>query len=406
VALEGLVVIDDVPTDGGEFVEVLEYPVNVADGQLTVEIGNPAAGKKTKLCYLHISVPGVTGSPTASASAAPLGGLAPLTVQFTGDGSDPNGFIESYEWDFGDGFGSTEQSPEHTYAEPGIYSAVLTVTDNDGLTDDDTVVITVSFDPALDVTPPYTYGHDPAPGAVDVSVTSPIRVHIADDETGVDPASIVMIVNGIVVTPAISGSPSNYLLEYTPAVPFDYLQAVIVEVSAQDLAAPPNALNEGWGFVTRDVPSEPLPVAQINFQPDESIPPAGYLVDGGNPYDAGLGYGWSRNLKENERNYNPDQRLDTYVRVSNGSPAEWSYDLPPGDYQVTLVVGSPQYTGIHTVAVEGAVVIDSVSTSRGEFVELLDYPVTVTDGQLTVRIGGTASGKKTKICYLHIESLN
>jgi PKD repeat protein len=196
-------------------------------------------------------------TPTAVASADPTGGFAPLTVQFTGDGTDPNGFIESYEWDFGDGFGSTEQNPEHTYFDPGTYSATLTVTDDEGLTDSATVEITAVFDPALDLEAPYTFGHDPAPGAVDVAVSSKIRVHIADDGTGVDLASIVMRVDGIVVTPVITGSSPDYLVEYTPPAPFDYLDQVFVDLDAQDFAAPPRLLSESYSFTTREAPVEP-----------------------------------------------------------------------------------------------------------------------------------------------------
>ena len=43
-----------------------------------------------------------------------------------GDGLAPF----AYEWDFGDGWTSTEQNPTHTYSNPNIYLAVLRVTDS------------------------------------------------------------------------------------------------------------------------------------------------------------------------------------------------------------------------------------------------------------------------------------
>jgi PKD repeat protein len=47
----------------------------------------------------------------------------PHTVQFTDLTSlDPT----SWEWDFGDGSGSEEQNPQHTYTEPGTYTVSLT----------------------------------------------------------------------------------------------------------------------------------------------------------------------------------------------------------------------------------------------------------------------------------------
>jgi len=37
--------------------------------------------------------------------------------------------ILSYEWDFGDGYGTTNQRPTHSYDDDGIYSVNLTITD-------------------------------------------------------------------------------------------------------------------------------------------------------------------------------------------------------------------------------------------------------------------------------------
>ena len=131
--------------------------------------------------------------------------------------------------------------------------------------------------------------------------------------------------------------------------------------------------------------------------------PAGYLMDSGALYDQSRGYGWTLKPKSTESNVNLDQRLDTYVYVTNTATATWNYTLPPGNYLVTVVVGSPIYTGVHTVAVEGVTVIKAAPTGSGQFVELLDYPATVSDGQLTITIGGSGDDKKTKLCYLIIK---
>ena len=55
-----------------------------------------------------------------------------LEVTFTDESSDTDGQVVAWNWDFGDGSSSTEQNPVHTYANPGIYSVQLTVTDDDG----------------------------------------------------------------------------------------------------------------------------------------------------------------------------------------------------------------------------------------------------------------------------------
>ncbi|WP_299800955.1 PKD domain-containing protein [uncultured Maribacter sp.] len=89
--------------------------------------------------------PTVNQLPNAMASASPSSGTAPLTVEFSSSGSnDGDGFITLYEWDFGDGSTSTEMNPSHTYANVGNYIITLTVTDNDGAENTDSVNITVS----------------------------------------------------------------------------------------------------------------------------------------------------------------------------------------------------------------------------------------------------------------------
>lgn len=64
-------------------------------------------------------------------NASPLSGPFPLSVNFTSNirgGTPPY----NYSWNFGDGGSSAQQSPNHTYNEIGEYSAILTVTDQDG----------------------------------------------------------------------------------------------------------------------------------------------------------------------------------------------------------------------------------------------------------------------------------
>nr|WP_240903724.1 collagenase [Chengkuizengella sediminis] len=66
------------------------------------------------------------------------------TVSFYGDrSSDSDGTISSYEWNFDDGSTSTRQNPTHSFSSAGNYNVTLTVTDNEGATDMDTITITV-----------------------------------------------------------------------------------------------------------------------------------------------------------------------------------------------------------------------------------------------------------------------
>lgn len=92
---------------------------------------------ETAVASVRITVTG--NPPTAVASINPSNGQVPLAVNFTGVGSDKDGQIVLYEWDFeGDGvfdFSSTTTgSTSHTYSSPGTFNALFRVTDNDGLT--------------------------------------------------------------------------------------------------------------------------------------------------------------------------------------------------------------------------------------------------------------------------------
>lgn len=87
-----------------------------------------------------------TGSqpPVAAVSVTTTSGTVPLTVGFSSSGSsDPDGSIVGYSWNFGDGGTSTQPNPVKTYNSVGTFTAVLTVTDNSGLTDTESISITV-----------------------------------------------------------------------------------------------------------------------------------------------------------------------------------------------------------------------------------------------------------------------
>jgi DNA/RNA endonuclease G (NUC1) len=64
---------------------------------------------------------------------------------FSAAGSfDPNGSVASYAWNFGDGSGASGESVSHVFAQDGVYTVTVTITDNDGLTDTATLSVTVA----------------------------------------------------------------------------------------------------------------------------------------------------------------------------------------------------------------------------------------------------------------------
>ncbi len=96
---------------------------------------------------------GANRAPTASFTATPTSGAAPLVVAFNAAAStDPDGGITAYAWTFGDGGSATGVAPSHTYAAVGTYTAILTVTDNSGATSSTSRTITATGPPPTSVT--------------------------------------------------------------------------------------------------------------------------------------------------------------------------------------------------------------------------------------------------------------
>jgi len=94
----------------------------------------------------------LVGETQASGNQAPLAnagadvtGEVGVAVVFDGRNStDPDGSIVQYDWDFGDTTTGTGENPSHSYAAAGTYNVSLTVTDNDGLLDSDSLTATIA----------------------------------------------------------------------------------------------------------------------------------------------------------------------------------------------------------------------------------------------------------------------
>ena len=111
----------------------------------------------------------------------------------------------------------------------------------------------------VDTTPPYTSGHNPAPGATNVPVGTNVVVHVQDTQSGVNQSTIVMTVEGTTITPSVSGTPPDYTLTYTPSSPFTYGQVVDVTVDASDLAG--NTMpTDSYSFTIESGGSQPSDV--------------------------------------------------------------------------------------------------------------------------------------------------
>ena len=133
----------------------------MASTELSDIYGNPMG---------HVAVDGsvrnVAGCPLADFYWTPETPIQREAVTFTSTSTDPDGYIVSWEWDFGDHHTGTGDTAAHSYVKPGIYTVGLTVEDDEGNVD--------SFFDVVEVlpTPPE------AEGAICISATS--TMHLLD----------------------------------------------------------------------------------------------------------------------------------------------------------------------------------------------------------------------------------
>ncbi len=112
------------------------------------------------------------GKPNMDFVGSPTSGEAPLTVDFT----DLSEGATSWDWDFGDEYGSAAQSPSHTYTSPGDYTVSLAVSNSAGSDSGDRRnYISVSGAP---VPPVADFSGNPTSGP------APLTVYFTDLSTG------------------------------------------------------------------------------------------------------------------------------------------------------------------------------------------------------------------------------
>jgi glucose/arabinose dehydrogenase len=134
------------------FAAIVCVTENPLDGSLViVDLGLSAV---KKIVY------GGNQPPVAVMTSNKIFGPSPLAVNFTGSGSyDPDGSINSYSWDFGDGSAlNTSSNPSHTFtyaSGPKKYVVKLTVRDNLNVATTDSLVISVNnTPPVVNITSP------------------------------------------------------------------------------------------------------------------------------------------------------------------------------------------------------------------------------------------------------------
>jgi PKD repeat protein len=92
-------------------------------------------------------------APFANFSYSPLAPIVNQTITFDASLSyDPDGYIASCYWDFGDGSNASGSIVQHNYSKPGIYSVTLTVQDNNNQSSSTMVLLDINQPPIASFT--------------------------------------------------------------------------------------------------------------------------------------------------------------------------------------------------------------------------------------------------------------
>jgi len=166
-------------------------------------------------------------------------------------------------------------------------------------------------------------------------------------------------------------------------------------------------------------PARPIPEITVDFGPPNSKLPDHVLVDSGEEFDPLRGYGWigpkdsghlpgvsfqrpaqpgpvpiGRTVGPSQGNMAdfdvPDPLYLSFISVGWKNHSQtWKMRLADGRYRVTVCMGDYFTTqGPHRVVLQGQVIIDGEVTTRGNFLEIKEIPVSVTDGELIMEVGG------------------
>src|SRR3989454_1556602 len=144
---------------------IVSYSWNFGDGVSAVGVTTVHSYATSGTFTVTLTVTDDSGNPGTSSAVKTITSDQPPTASFTesstqvstgasisfdaSSSSDPDGNVNSYSWDFGDGITGTGATTTHSYTASGTYSARLTVTDNTGLTGTATAVKTVTCGPPV-----------------------------------------------------------------------------------------------------------------------------------------------------------------------------------------------------------------------------------------------------------------
>jgi PKD repeat protein len=183
----------------------------------------------------------MTALPVANFTAAPTGGIMPLSVAFTNTSTNAT----SYSWTFGDGATSTLVNPSHVYTVAGTYTVTLVVSNSGGsntITKSNHITV---IDPSTILTANFTSDA--------INVVQGTTVHFYETSTG-DPIYWQWAF-------ALVGGATFYKYERSPTIIFWSAGTYNISLTVTSTTSSNTVVKNGYLVVT---PS-PLPAPVVDF---------------------------------------------------------------------------------------------------------------------------------------------
>jgi predicted extracellular nuclease/PKD repeat protein len=122
--------------NASDITQLVYRPLSGESGDSYTSVGFKVSDGEDNSTSAYTITMHVSATPPPPANKAPVAGFSfvasNLSVDFSDSSIDSDGSVVSWAWSFRDGNSSTDQNPNHTYGGAGIYSVELTVSDDDG----------------------------------------------------------------------------------------------------------------------------------------------------------------------------------------------------------------------------------------------------------------------------------
>ena len=108
--------------------------------------------------------------------------------------------------------------------------------------------------------PPFIVSTYPSDGAISVPTTATVQITLGDNETGIDPTSILLTVDDVDVSSlsSINRDGTNWVVSYTPVGGFAASADIDIYILACDIGVLPNSVEYSFSFSTAGAPAPVL----------------------------------------------------------------------------------------------------------------------------------------------------